>query len=54
MNHAMVPAISIPCGLGRDALPVGLQVVAARGRDHLLLAAAELFEAALRPLTARG
>ena len=54
MNHAMVPAISIPCGRGRDALPVGLQIVAARGRDHLLLAAAAFFEAALRPLAANS
>ncbi|MGH6797308.1 MAG: amidase, partial [Roseiarcus sp.] len=32
-NHARVPAISIPCGPGRSGLPIGLQVVAARGHD---------------------
>lgn len=39
-NHAGVPAISIPCGAGRDGLPVGLQIVARRGADRMLLAAA--------------
>lgn len=47
VNHAMAAAISIPCGRGRDGLPVGLQVIAARGRDRLLLDAAAEIEAAL-------
>ncbi|MGR4869501.1 amidase [Variovorax sp. LARHSF232] len=49
VNHAGAPAISIPCGQGRDGLPVGLQLVAARGRDRMLLDAAAACEAALRP-----
>lgn len=32
-NHALTPALSIPCGRGRARLPVGLQMIAARGRD---------------------
>jgi aspartyl-tRNA(Asn)/glutamyl-tRNA(Gln) amidotransferase subunit A len=36
-NHAWTPAISIPCGVGRDNLPVGMQLAAARGNDRLLL-----------------
>jgi aspartyl-tRNA(Asn)/glutamyl-tRNA(Gln) amidotransferase subunit A len=36
-NHAQVPAISIPCGTGRDGLPVGLQIVGPRGADRRVL-----------------
>ena len=36
-NHAKVPAISIPCGRGRDRLPFGLQIVAPRGYDDRVL-----------------
>lgn len=46
-NHALTPAISIPCGRGRDGLPVGLQIVAVRGQDRLVLAVAVRAEAAL-------
>ncbi len=31
------PAISVPAGFGADGCPVGLQLVAARGREELLL-----------------
>jgi aspartyl-tRNA(Asn)/glutamyl-tRNA(Gln) amidotransferase subunit A len=47
VNHAMAAAISVPCGTGRAGLPVGLQVIAARGRDRQLLAAAAEIERAL-------
>ena len=40
-NHALTPAISIPCGRGRDNLPVGLQMIARRGADWLVLRSAE-------------
>lgn len=43
-NHALTPAISIPCGTGRGGLPVGLQIVGARGRDRSVLKAAAAFE----------
>lgn len=36
-NQALVPAISVPCGTGRDGLPVGLQIVAPRLHDRSLL-----------------
>lgn len=52
VNHAMAAAISIPCGRGRDGLPVGLQLIAARGRDRMLLDAATEIEAALASGTA--
>jgi aspartyl-tRNA(Asn)/glutamyl-tRNA(Gln) amidotransferase subunit A len=45
-NLALVPGISVPCGTGRDALPVGLQIVAPRLHDRPLLAMAQRAEAA--------
>lgn len=47
VNHAMAAAISIPCGRGRDGLPVGMQLIAARGHDRQLLDAAAEIEAIL-------
>ena len=44
INHALAPAISIPCGRGRDGLPVGLQIIARRGAYHRVLAAAAAAE----------
>ncbi|WP_447920539.1 amidase [Achromobacter aegrifaciens] len=44
------PAISVPCGLGRDGMPVGLQLVAPCHGDLHLLQAAEAFEQACAPL----
>lgn len=44
------PAISVPCGLTRDGLPVGLQVIGARHADDLVLRAAQALQQAM-PLT---
>lgn len=41
------PAISLPAGLDHNGLPVGVQLVAAPGHDHLLLRVAALLESAL-------
>lgn len=38
------PAISLPCGLSSEGLPVGIQLVAAAGNEELLLRAAEALE----------
>jgi len=48
VNHARLPAISIPCGANRNGLPFGLQIIAARGQDRTLLGAAQQIEAVLR------
>ena len=37
-NHGQNPAISIPCGRGRDDLPIGLQIAGAVGEDQRVLA----------------
>jgi aspartyl-tRNA(Asn)/glutamyl-tRNA(Gln) amidotransferase subunit A len=39
-NHAQLPALSMPCGTGRNGLPVGMQIVGPRGADTTVLAAA--------------
>ncbi|MBK1840205.1 amidase [Azospirillum sp. YIM B02556] len=46
-NHAKGPALSLPCGTGRDGLPVGLQVVAPRGLDRRVLRFAAFAETVL-------
>lgn len=48
ISAAHVPAVSVPCGTS-DAMPVGVQLVAAPGRDLELLALAERFQALLPP-----
>ena len=46
-NLALAPGISVPCGSGRNGLPVGLQIVAPRLHDRPLLAMAQRAELAL-------
>jgi aspartyl-tRNA(Asn)/glutamyl-tRNA(Gln) amidotransferase subunit A len=38
------PAITLPCGFDRSGLPLGLQLVAAHGREDLLFALGRLFQ----------
>lgn len=45
-NLAGLPALSLPCGLTRDGLPVGLQLMGPKLSDARLLAIAECFQAA--------
>ena len=42
-SGAGVPAISLPCGM-REGLPVGMQIVADRGRETLLFRLAQAYE----------
>lgn len=48
VNHARLPAISIPCGEDSNGLPFGLQIIARRGADRLLLRAAKQIERELQ------
>ncbi|WP_454634262.1 amidase [Bradyrhizobium cenepequi] len=48
-NALGLPAISLPCRVDGDALPVGLQIVAARDHDWPLLAFARDYEDRLFP-----
>jgi aspartyl-tRNA(Asn)/glutamyl-tRNA(Gln) amidotransferase subunit A len=43
-NALGLPAISLPCRVGEAAMPVGIQVVAARDQDWALLAFARRYE----------
>jgi aspartyl-tRNA(Asn)/glutamyl-tRNA(Gln) amidotransferase subunit A len=45
-NLMGVPAITVPCGLTKSGLPVGLQMIAARRGEPLLLEMAHNFERA--------
>ncbi|XP_046990282.1 fatty-acid amide hydrolase 2 isoform X1 [Schistocerca americana] len=45
-NVLKLPVTQVPVGLGRDGLPIGIQVVAAPYNDHLCLAVAEELEKA--------
>ena len=51
-NLAGVPAISVPCGLSRDGLPIGVQLVGSFWSEALLLNLAHAYETA-HPLNAR-
>ena len=42
-NLSRHPAISVPCGLSRDGLPVGLQIASGHYKDALVLRAAARF-----------
>ncbi len=50
-NLSRQPAATIPCGLDREGLPIGLQIVGAHARDTLVLRAAAAYER-VRPITA--
>ena len=42
-NVAGLPAISVPCGLERG-LPIGLQFIAAKGRDDLVISLSAAYQ----------
>jgi amidase/aspartyl-tRNA(Asn)/glutamyl-tRNA(Gln) amidotransferase subunit A len=44
VNLSQQPAISVPCGMTRAGLPVGLQIIGARGADAAVLSAALTYE----------
>ncbi len=44
-NYTGQPAASIPCGIGKSGLPVGLQIVGPRFSERLILQAAAAYEA---------
>jgi aspartyl-tRNA(Asn)/glutamyl-tRNA(Gln) amidotransferase subunit A len=54
-NLCWNPAVSLPCGVTSEGLPVGMQVMARRHRDDVVLRLARLFEEASPwPLLAPG
>lgn len=46
-NVTRSPVTQVPLGLNRKGLPLGVQVVGARGRDHVTIAVAEALERTL-------
>ena len=48
MDVLGLPAISLPCGLDSDGLPLGLQIIAPEFGEAALLRAAAAVECALR------
>jgi aspartyl-tRNA(Asn)/glutamyl-tRNA(Gln) amidotransferase subunit A len=46
-NLTTQPAASVPCGLTKAGLPLGLQIIGAIGADDLVLRASRAFEAAM-------
>ncbi|MEP9401304.1 AtzE family amidohydrolase [Sphingomonas sp. VNH70] len=46
ISLAGVPVLSVPLAHGADAMPIGVQLIAARGREALLFATAAALEAA--------
>lgn len=44
VNIAGLPAVSLPCALGKGGLPIGMQIIADRFCDGTALAAAHFFE----------
>jgi aspartyl-tRNA(Asn)/glutamyl-tRNA(Gln) amidotransferase subunit A len=49
-NLTQQPAISLPCGMTAEGLPVGLQIIGPRRGDAAVLRCARAFEAANEPL----
>jgi aspartyl-tRNA(Asn)/glutamyl-tRNA(Gln) amidotransferase subunit A len=45
-NLTRHPAASVPCGLSRQGLPIGLQIASGHYRDELVLRAAAAYAAA--------
>ncbi|HIU61635.1 MAG TPA: Asp-tRNA(Asn)/Glu-tRNA(Gln) amidotransferase subunit GatA [Candidatus Coproplasma excrementigallinarum] len=44
VNIAGLPAVSLPCGVSKDGLPIGMQIIADRMCDSTALACAHYFE----------
>jgi aspartyl-tRNA(Asn)/glutamyl-tRNA(Gln) amidotransferase subunit A len=51
---AGLPALSVPAGLSREGLPIGMQLVGPAGSEPLLFAFAREVERRTDPLTAPG
>lgn len=50
INHAGVPALSLPCGKDSEGRPLGLQLIAQAGRDAELIALAQHLEPVLKDI----
>lgn len=48
INLSQQPACSVPCGFSHGGLPIGLQIIGARGDDSSVLSAAQTYETMCR------
>ena len=53
-NIAGIPAISVPCGVDKNGLPIGLQLMSKRFDEQVLLNAAYAFESAFEGIPKPG
>ena len=44
VNIAGLPAISLPCGVGQNGMPIGMQMIGAKFSEDVLLNAADWYE----------
>jgi aspartyl-tRNA(Asn)/glutamyl-tRNA(Gln) amidotransferase subunit A len=47
VNIAGLPGISIPCGFGKDNMPIGLQLIGPKWSESMLLGVAKCYETAV-------
>ena len=47
VNIAGLPGISIPCGFGKNGLPIGMQLIGPKWSEALLLGTAKCYETAV-------
>ena len=52
LNYLGVPALSLPCGIDRNGMPVGMQLVGAPRTERMLLAIAAAYQACVGVFTA--
>ncbi|MGD9560293.1 MAG: Asp-tRNA(Asn)/Glu-tRNA(Gln) amidotransferase subunit GatA, partial [Oscillospiraceae bacterium] len=53
-NIAGLPALSMPCGLSADGLPIGLQLIGPKFSERRILSAAKAYEAAVGGFATKG
>ena len=48
VNVAGLPAISIPCGVDKEGMPIGMQLIGSKFSEETILNAAYTFEQAIK------
>lgn len=53
VNIAGLPAISVPCGVGSDGMPIGMQLIGPKFSEEMLFTAAACYEKAMGGFTVK-